>query len=1046
VSRFSPADLDDAFEAWRRRALDANILEVALGGIVNAQLRKKSREHVGACPMCGGGSNVKGKQRVPDGFAVNPKKRVFNCRKGGAGGDVIAMVMHALGVPFLAACEMITGEPPPAQGSVISEETRLKAEQLRADAAERERRQNEDDNIYRAREIRTVRDIYEHAHPFAGSSAEIYARIRGLVLPPAPTDRAAPIKCVEAMPYHIDKDTIVHRGPAMVAPIINAKREFQGLHFTYLDLDREKGKIQLEHEGDPLDAKKSRGSKQGNFVALYGPPAPEMLVLGEAIEKTIAVHMALASTGRDMARAAFWSACDLGNLSGKSTATVVHPTLKSEKTGRAIKVAGGSPDLTSTSIEIPDTVTDLVLLGDSTSDPFTTRLAMVRAANRYARPGRTVRIAWAPEGVDFDDLLREAREDEAATIAALERITGVVDAAPVYVEEAPPAEQEDPAARAEAIRKFGLAELDAAIATVRAATGEARCLALSGASQRLGELFGAGALHEGFAKAALEEAASSCGLIRDDGLRAVKKVIADGIKLGKKQPRDLSLAQRVAPAQSLPREAADVASSAPDNVVYLANARVPFDGGGDGRPPKPSGFDIAEINRDYALVIWGGKAVVVHEQPHGPVNDRVRVMSFDSMNSWFGNRHTEIRGADGKVRHVTWAKAWHQHRDRRQYAGAEFFPSGDGAPGTPNYLNLWRGFSVAPSEAGSCEKFKDHLRVNVCQENDEVFRYLMGWMAHLVQRPRDRAGIALVLRGRKGTGKTKVGEVLGSLFGPHYYLVDDARYLTGQFNAHMASCLLLQADEAMWAGDKAAEGRLKGLITSQVQMIEAKGIDPIRMENRVHVIMTSNEEWVIHATGDERRYCVLDVGNLCERNNQYFAEIDSELDQGGRERLLHELLTFDLAQFNIWDIPQTKALLDQKIESLSPIDEFWYSRLYDGSLIHGDDTWRTVVARDDLYAEYLREVKSRNMGRARGSADFGKRLKKLAPAIRDTRPAIENEPGSLKRTRCYEMPLLEQCRESFEKHLGQPMKWPAPTQEENEQPGPRAAAADDIYF
>ena len=53
--------------------------------------------------------------------------------------------------------------------------------------------------------------------------------------------------------------------------------------------------------------------------------------------------------------------------------------------------------------------------------------------------------------------------------------------------------------------------------------------------------------------------------------------------------------------------------------------------------------------------------------------------------------------------------------------------------------------------------------------------------------------------------------------------------MTGQFNAHMASCLLLQADEAVWAGDKAAEGRLKGLITSPIQQIEAKGVDPIRL-------------------------------------------------------------------------------------------------------------------------------------------------------------------------------------------------------------------------
>ncbi|WP_143046877.1 primase-helicase family protein [Bradyrhizobium erythrophlei] len=98
-----------------------------------------------------------------------------------------------------------------------------------------------------------------------------------------------------------------------------------------------------------------------------------------------------------------------------------------------------------------------------------------------------------------------------------------------------------------------------------------------------------------------------------------------------------------------------------------------------------------------------------------------------------------------------------------------------------------------------------------------------------------------------------------ALFASHYFQVDDARYITGQFNAHMASCLLLQANEAVWAGDKTAECRLKGLITSEVQIIESKGVDPIRLRNFVRAIMSSNEGWVVPAGMDERRFVVLDV-------------------------------------------------------------------------------------------------------------------------------------------------------------------------------------------
>jgi hypothetical protein len=55
------------------------------------------------------------------------------------------------------------------------------------------------------------------------------------------------------------------------------------------------------------------------------------------------------------------------------------------------------------------------------------------------------------------------------------------------------------------------------------------------------------------------------------------------------------------------------------------------------------GFDVEEMNRSYALVDWGGKAVVVKEKPHGPINDRAQLMTFDSMNTIFANCLTESR-------------------------------------------------------------------------------------------------------------------------------------------------------------------------------------------------------------------------------------------------------------------------------------------------------------------------------------------------------------------------------------------------------------------
>lgn len=53
----------------------------------------------------------------------------------------------------------------------------------------------------------------------------------------------------------------------------------------------------------------------------------------------------------------------------------------------------------------------------------------------------------------------------------------------------------------------------------------------------LGQLVGAGLLRRGYADAALELAAEDCGLVRDDGLEAVRLTINSGLKRGTTQPR-----------------------------------------------------------------------------------------------------------------------------------------------------------------------------------------------------------------------------------------------------------------------------------------------------------------------------------------------------------------------------------------------------------------------------------------------------------------------------------------------------------------------------
>ena len=148
----------------------------------------------------------------------------------------------------------------------------------------------------------------------------------------------------------------------------------------------------------------------------------------------------------------------------------------------------------------------------------------------------------------------------------------------------------------------------------------------------------------------------------------------------------------------------------------------------------------------------------------------------------------------------------------------------------------------------------------------------------------------------------------------------------------MASLLVLHADEAFWAGDKASVGTLRDLVSGDHHMLEYKGVDPIRIKNYIRLFVTGNPDWMVPAGFKERRWAVFDMGEDHMQDHAYFAAIDHEMDNGGREALLHYLLNFDLSQVNLRAIPKTAALLDQQIESMTPEQAWWLDTLMKGAL------------------------------------------------------------------------------------------------------------------
>jgi hypothetical protein len=414
--------------------------------------------------------------------------------------------------------------------------------------------------------------------------------------------------------------------------------------------------------------------------------------------------------------------------------------------------------------------------------------------------------------------------------------------------------------------------------------------------------------------------------------------------------------------------------------------------------------ELSELNQRHAVIEnMGSKCVIMTLLDDGQISFQNR----GDFSSIYMNRFVEA-GQTKDKRPITkplgdW---WLKHPSRRQYRQVVFDPKD--RPG-PNY-NLWRGFQYASDEPKSCELFLTHLRDNLCWGEEAYYQWLLGWMAFAVQHPDTPPGSAIVLQGEEGTGKSFFAKQFGELFGQHFKQVTDTKHLTGSFNAHLRDCVLLFADEAFYAGDKSQDGRLKTIITEERMQVERKGYDVEQVRNNIHLIMASNDNWVVPAGKNSRRYFVLRVSNNQANNGNYFKKIQDQLQDGGYAALLRMLLEYDLTTWNRQVVPITPALRDQQRRSLDPLSAWWYMRLTEGALEAGIEGWPTEVEQQSLYQEF--RVFSNQIGqRYIRAAEFYTDIKVFG--IRD-----DGRKDGKTRRKVLTIPPIEEAKKLWEKTRG----------------------------
>ena len=435
---------------------------------------------------------------------------------------------------------------------------------------------------------------------------------------------------------------------------------------------------------------------------------------------------------------------------------------------------------------------------------------------------------------------------------------------------------------------------------------------------------------------------------------------------------------------------------------------------------KPSATWVKEINRDYAVVQFGGKTVVAVTTER-----EIKFITKFAFFDMFANKFLPTTGEDDGMR-PSKGPSWWKHRQRREYIspGVVFEPSATPKE-RPGALNLWRGFAVEPKK-GDWSLMQDHILNILARGNAEHAKYILDWMAYCVQHPEVPAQTALSFTGLPGSGKGVVWRIFGELFAPHFRHFYEQNQFTGRFNANLGRSVFVLLDEAIWGGDKTIIGKIQAMITEPTLTIEPKGIDQMEVPNRLSVVSCSNEAWSVPIGIGDRRWAAFKTDDrysygVCDPTERkaYFKALYSQMENGGRAAMLYDLLRRKVSADDIRDVPNTEEKARLKSLSLRPTLMWLEMILQQGEIPPYDEppwTEEGLVIEKSLPFDSYKQFCSEHGKRPDPQHVWAKELKTvLGEAVEpEYRQRVNGKLGQRK----FRFAPLPVCRERFDRHVG----------------------------
>jgi hypothetical protein len=204
---------------------------------------------------------------------------------------------------------------------------------------------------------------------------------------------------------------------------------------------------------------------------------------------------------------------------------------------------------------------------------------------------------------------------------------------------------------------------------------------------------------------------------------------------------------------------------------------------------------------------------------------------------------------------------WLADPNIRTYDRIQFHPEPD-CP--PNIYNTYEGLycdnldeTDYDPEVGQMglSKFLELVRNNA-NDNEEIYQYIIKWVARKIQYPHLRNETAVFFKGLNGTGKTMLLKYIASMFGKYGTVMDDIRKLSSDFNEIVKNLLFLGWDDPKDDKDQTTKG-LNSILTASTTQLNCKWMPLETIKVYFDMMGTLNKQKLFSFDGGERRYMII---------------------------------------------------------------------------------------------------------------------------------------------------------------------------------------------